>query len=63
MAAPGPKVGDFYLDQYGKIEIKAVLENYVVVRRKGCIPFCMALAEWRRKTTPEDSLDADGKAN
>ena len=36
--------GDLIADQHGEAKVMAVVENYLMVRRKGCVPFCVAIA-------------------
>ncbi len=44
-----PQIGDFYTDPIGKITCIGLAENYVVVRRAGCIPFVMSFKDWEAK--------------
>ena len=33
-------------DQYGSMRLMAVVEGYVMARRKGCQPFVISIKEW-----------------
>ncbi len=57
-----PAVGDFFYDEYGKIEIKTVTKNYLVVRRSGKVPFCMGFSEWDRRKRTSDAVDRKNTA-
>lgn len=47
-------IGDFFYDEYGKIEIKSVTKDYLIVRRSGKIPYCMSFSEWDRRKRLSD---------
>jgi len=33
-------IGSRWKDGLGEVRVMAIVEGYVVVRRKGCVPFC-----------------------
>ena len=42
-------------DKHGEIRIMAIVEGYVVARRKGKMPFLVALRDFRKEFEPQDS--------
>lgn len=45
MAFPNPAgwipVGSRWRDEYGEVRVMTTCEGYAMVRRKGCMPFCV----------------------
>ena len=48
---PEPMRGEHWQDADGPVRVMAVVEGYVVARRKGCGPFLMSVREFKAAFT------------
>ena len=46
-----PNRGDVFYDKTGAIKVMAVADNWAMIRRKGCVPFCVFVNDLMVKYT------------
>jgi hypothetical protein len=52
IATPEPAKGSRWNDERGEVRVMAVVEGYVVLRRKGCAPFLRPLRVFAAQFRP-----------
>ncbi len=50
--SPPPAKGSIWSDEHGRVRVMAIVEGYVVVRRKGAAPFLRGVREFMATFRP-----------